>query len=632
MILSCNKVNKSFGVTDILKDITFLINETDKVALVGVNGAGKSTLFKIILGEISKDSGDISLAKGATLGYLAQNFETDLSNTIYDVALSSFEDLILLEEELANLSLEIANNPEDKKLIEKYDKTSTEFSNKDGYIYKSLAKGALIGLGFSEEDLQRKFNTLSGGEKTRVLLAKLLISKHDILLLDEPTNHLDISAIEWLENYLKNYKKAIIIISHDRYFLDKIVTKVIEIENCYSTLYHGNFTDFSVQKEINRELQLSRYIEQQKEVARQQEIIRTFRSYATEKAIKRAKSREKLLAKMELVEPPMSAPTNMSLEISPQIQSGFEVLQCKDLRKSFDDNEPLFENASFDIFRGDVIALIGANGAGKSTLINIITEKIKSDFGEISLGTNVNIAYYDQENQNLSEHKTIFEEISDYNPRLTNQEIRNSLARFVFVGDEIYKKIGNLSGGEKGRVSLCKLMLSSANLLILDEPTNHLDMFSKEILENAVNSYGGTVLYISHDRYFINNTATKIIELKNKKLNFFEGSYDNYIEKTRFILEDSVSYKDSKEISSNKVNYLKQKEEQAKFRKQKKALENCEKSIESLEQLILECDEELAKEEVYTNSVLTREFFDKKTSYTKDLEKLYSLWEELQLS
>ncbi len=631
MILSCNKVCKAFGVTDILKNVTFTMNEKDKIALVGVNGAGKSTLFKIILDELSKDSGEISLKKGATLGYLAQHYRADSNDTIFDVALSAFEELISLEKTLLDLNYEIAENPEKVSLIEKYDKLNTEFSNKDGYIYKSLAKGALIGLGFTEEEFSRTFNTLSGGEKTRVLLAKLLISNHDLLLLDEPTNHLDIEAIEWLENYLKNYKKAIIIISHDRYFLDNIVTKVIEIENCYSKLYYGNYTEFSVQKEIDRELQLSAYIQQQKEVAKQEEIIRTFRSYATEKAMKRAKAREKLLSKMDLVEPPMSIPSTMSLAITPQIQSGFEVLEGKNLSKSYDNKDFLFENVNFNIYRGDVIAFIGANGAGKSTLINIITKKLEANSGDITLGTNVNIAYYDQENQNLSDHKTIFEEISDFNPRLTNQEIRNTLARFIFTGDDVYKKISSLSGGEKGRVSLCKLMLSSANLLILDEPTNHLDMFSKEILEKAIDSYGGTVLYISHDRYFINNTATKIFELKNKTVNVFEGNYDNYIERTKFIEENTASDTTSKEITSSKSDYLKQKEEQAKLRKQKKALENCESKIETLEQSITECDLELSKEEVYTNPMLAKEFFDKKTLLSEELEEQYELWEQLQL-
>ncbi len=630
MILSCNKVCKSFGVTEILKDVTFFMNETDKVALVGVNGAGKSTLFKIILNEISKDSGEVSFKKSATIGYLAQHYKSDSDSTIYDVALSAFEDLIKLEKDLVDLNYEIANNPSDLKLIEKYDKLNTSFSNNDGYVYKSLAKGALIGLGFTEEELQRRFNTLSGGEKTRVLLAKLLISKHDILLLDEPTNHLDITAIEWLENYLKNYKKAVLIISHDRYFLDKVVSKVIEIENCYATQYTGSYTEFSVQKEINRELQLSKFINQQKEISRQQEIIRTFRSYATERAIKRAKSREKLLAKMDIVEPPMSIPSTMSLEITPQIQSGYEVLHATDLSKSFENNSPLFENISFDIYRGDMVALIGSNGAGKSTLINILTEKLQADNGDVTLGTNVNIAYYDQENQNLSDHKTIFEEISDYNPRLTNQEIRNALASFVFTGDDVFKKISSLSGGEKGRVSLCKLMLSSANLLILDEPTNHLDMFSKEILENAVNNYGGTVIYISHDRYFINNTATKIIELKNKKLNFYEGNYDNYIERTKFLEENNSTTVVQEKSSSNKNDYIKRKEEQSRQRKIKKDIEKYEKDIEILEQKITECDEELSKEEVYTNSVLTREFFDKKSSFSKELDDLYEKWENLQ--
>ncbi len=630
MILACNKICKSFGVTEILKDITFNINETEKVAIVGVNGAGKSTLFKIILNEISKDSGEVSFKKNASIGYLAQNFVSNTDDTVYDIALSAFQTLIELEESLKEVQYALANDPTNEKLIEKYDTYNHEFSQKDGYMYKSIAKGALIGLGFSEEDLTRTFKSLSGGEKTRVLLAKILISNHDILLLDEPTNHLDIAGIEWLENYLKAYKKAILIISHDRYFLDNVVSKVIEVENQRCEVYNGNYTDFSVQKEINREIQLSHYINQQKEVARQEEIIRTFRSYATEKAIKRAKSKEKLLAKMELVEAPLSIPTTISLSIKPSIQSGNDVLFAEGLKKEFIEDSPLFEDVSFKIYREDKVALIGGNGTGKSTMVKIIMDLLPQNAGTLTFGTNVNVAYYDQEHQDLSDHKTIFEEISDFNPRLTNQEIRNALASFVFTGDEVFKKIGTLSGGEKGRVALCKLMLSTSNFLILDEPTNHLDMFSKEILENAINNYTGTIFYISHDRYFINNTATKIFELKNKKLNFFEGNYDNFLEKSRHIQDNSVEYTSYKEISSSKNDFLKQKEEQANLRKKSKRIETCELKIYELESLIKECDEELSKEEVYSNLTLTQEIYTKKTNYSEELEKLYIEWEELQ--
>ncbi len=630
MILACNKICKSFGVTEILKDITFNINDTEKVAIVGVNGAGKSTLFKIILNEISKDSGEVSFKKNASIGYLAQNFVSNTDDTVYDITLSAFEDLIKLEENLKEVQYALANDPTNQKLIDKYDSYNHEFSQNDGYMYKSIAKGALIGLGFSEEDLTRTFSTLSGGEKTRVLLAKILISNHDILLLDEPTNHLDIAGIEWLENYLKAYKKAILIISHDRYFLDNVVSKVIEVENTKCEVYNGNYTDYSVQKEINREIQLSHYINQQKEVARQEEIIRTFRSYATEKAIKRAKSKEKLLAKMELVEAPLNIPSTISLSIKPSIQSGNDVLFATDLKKEFIEGSPLFENVDFKIYREDKIALIGGNGTGKSTMVKIIMELIPQTFGELKFGTNVNVAYYDQEHQDLSLHKTIFEEISDFNPRLTNQEIRNALASFVFTGDEVFKKIETLSGGEKGRVALCKLMLSSSNLLILDEPTNHLDMFSKEILENAINNYTGTIFYISHDRYFINNTATKIFELKNRKLNFFEGNYDNFLEKSRQIQDNSVEYTSYKEISNSKNDFLKQKEEQANLRKKSKRIENCEQKIYDLESLIDECDNQLSQEEVYSNLTLTQEIYAKKTSYSEELDRLYKEWEDLQ--
>ncbi|MFV0519677.1 MAG: ABC-F family ATP-binding cassette domain-containing protein [Lachnospirales bacterium] len=630
MILSCNKVCKSYGATDILKDVTFLVNEKEKVGVIGVNGAGKSTLFKMILNEISKDSGEISFKKNISIGYLAQNFESDTMDTIFDVALSAFEDLIKLEQDLNDIQYAITNDPTNKRLIERYDVLNHEFSQNDGYMYKSIAKGVLIGLGFTEDELTRRFNTLSGGEKTRVLLGKILISNNDILLLDEPTNHLDIAGIEWLEAYLKNYRKAILIISHDRYFLDNVIDKVVEIENTKCEIYNGNYTTYSIQKEINREIQLTHYINQQKEVARQEEIIRTFRSYATERAIKRAKSKEKLLAKMELVEAPLNLPSTMSLNIKPSIQSGNDVIKVSELKKGYDGEAPLFSDLNFQIYREDKIAVIGDNGAGKSTLIKIITGKVKEDFGVVNFGVNVNIAYYDQEHQDLSEHKTIFEEISDFNPRLNNQEIRNALATFVFTGDDVLKKISTLSGGEKGRVALCKLMLSNANCLILDEPTNHLDMFSKEVLENAINNYTGTIIYISHDRYFINNTATKIFQLSNKTLNIYEGNYDNFIEKSRLFSENSVNYTSYAKKSNSKEDFLKQKEEQASQRKALRQLENCENRIEELEFLINECDVELAKKEVYTNSSLTQEIFVKKTEYSNELENLYEEWEKLQ--
>ncbi|MFV0441629.1 MAG: ABC-F family ATP-binding cassette domain-containing protein [Lachnospirales bacterium] len=634
MILACNKICKSYGVTEVLKDVSFNINETDKVALVGVNGAGKSTLFKIILNEISKDSGDVTFKKGSTLGYLAQNYEINSTETILDVVLFAYKELIEIEKSLNQLQFDISENPDDYSLIEKYDNLSIEYANNKGYVYKSLAKGALIGLGFEESELNRNFSTLSGGEKTRVLLAKLLVSNNDILLLDEPTNHLDIKAIQWLENYLKSYNKAVFIISHDRFFLDNIVDKVIEIEHHKAKIYNGNYTDFSVQKEIDREIQLSAFIQQQKEIKRQEEIIRTFRSYATEKAIKRAKSKEKLLAKMNLVEAPLSLPKTMSLSIVPSVQSGNDVLQASNLSKSFEVDKPLFENQSFNIFREDKIAIIGDNGTGKSTLIKIITGDLTSDCGDVKLGTNVNIGYFDQENQNLSEHKTIFEEISDFNPKLTNQEIRNHLATFVFTGDEVNKKIGSLSGGEKGRVSLCKLMLSSANLLILDEPTNNLDMFSKEILESAINNYLGTIIYISHDRYFINNTATKIFELKDKKITIFNGDYDEFIEfsnaNNSITSNGTDNYGENKEISLGKEAFLKQKEEQARIRKAKNDIAKIETKIMELEEEILQCDTELSKEDVYTNASLSQEIYNKKKVFTDELNDLYTKWENLQ--
>ncbi len=632
MILSCNKIKKNYGAETILDDVTFNLEDNEKMAIVGVNGAGKTTLFKILIGEISKDGGDFSFAKNSNIGYIAQINKLIIDKSVYDVVLEAFNELIDLEQQLNELQYKInmATENESIHLADKYSKLNEKYVTDGGYLYKSLVKGALIGLGFTEDDFSRNYNTLSGGEKTRVHLAKLLVSNNDILLLDEPTNHLDIKAIQWLENYLKNYKKAVVIISHDRYFLDNIVTKIIEIEHKKSKVYNGNFTDYSVQKEINREIELAKYLNQQKEKVRQEEVIRTLKSYNREKSVKRARSREKALSKMELLDKPLEAPSTMKFEITPLIQSGNDVLQCIKLKKSYENDDTLFINVDFNVYRGDKIAVIGDNGAGKSTLIKIITNQIEATSGEVNLGTNVNIGYYDQENTNLDERLTIFEEIHNANPKLTNTEIRNTLATFVFTGDDVHKKIGSLSGGEKGRVSLCKLMLSSANLLILDEPTNHLDMFSKEILENAINCYEGTVIYISHDRYFINNTAQKIFRLHNKNIDIYNGSYDDYIETLEKSNVNVVQYNNiantNNETISTKLDYKQQKELQAQDRKKKKEFEKLEARIEELEALIIECDEIMATEEVYTNSVLSHEYYDKKVSYENELEAKYELW------
>ena len=531
MIFACKDIQKSYGIDTILEKVSFNIEDREKVAIVGVNGAGKTTVFKIITGEISADNGDMFIRKDASMGYLAQNFVIDKNITVYEEMLSVFNNIMDMEKKLRDMENKMANVSEAElpKFMEQYSRLSHDFEQLDGYSYKSRIKGVLKGLGFTEEEYNKPLNTLSGGQKTRVHLGKLLLTQPDLLLLDEPTNHLDIDSLVWLEDFLRSYPKAVLIISHDRYFMDRIVTKVIEIENKKSTIYEGNYSYYAEQKKINRQIQLKQYINQQKEIKHQEEVIRTLRSFNREKSIKRAESREKALEKMERVERPESLPDKMRLTLTPRITSGNDVLHAENLSKSFPD-KTLFSGVNFDVRRSEKVAIIGPNGVGKSTLFKMLLGKVKYDSGEIKLGTNVNIGYYDQEQQSLDETKTIFQEISDTYPNMTNGEIRNVLAAFVFTGDDIFKTIGSLSGGEKGRISLAKIMLSEANLLMLDEPTNHLDMFSKEILENAINSYEGTVIYISHDRYFINRTAERILDLNPYGVTEYLGNYDYYLD------------------------------------------------------------------------------------------------------
>lgn len=626
MLLNINKLNKSFGVTPIVQDVSFNIQEGEKVALVGVNGAGKSTIFKMITGELTPDSGDITLSKDATLGYLAQTQDYTSNDTIYDILLEAFADIIRISDEMLELEHTFSSLDEItlNKSLKKYDTLVEELRAKNGFEYKSRIKGVLNGLGFTEDEYNRTFNSLSGGEKTRLLLGRLLLSNPDLLLLDEPTNHLDINSIEWLEDYIKTYKNSVLIISHDRFFLDNTVTKIVELENTSAKTYYGNFTDYSVQKEIDREIEMSHYLNQQKEIQKQQEVIRTLKSYNREKSVKRARSREKLLSKMQIIDKPDNLPATLNFEITPSIKSGNDVLFVEDLTKGFDDY--LFRNISFNVYREDKIALIGDNGVGKTTLIKMIMGDLQQDEGSIKLGTNVNIGYYDQEYSTLSTHKTIFEEIQDANPKLTNTEIRNVLASFVFIGDEVYKKIETLSGGEKGRVALAKIMLSKANFLILDEPTNHLDMFSKEILENAINTYTGTVLYISHDRYFINNTATKVIHLSKEGMTEYSGNYDYYLEhRQNFYTQTEVV----EIISANKDDHQKQKQERAEKRKQEKLLKKTEEDISKTEEKIKQCDELLSQRDVYTDPTRAKEVFDTKSELEFELENLYMLWDEL---
>lgn len=628
MILSCNDIKKSFGVKNILSNISFNINEKDKVALVGVNGAGKSTLFKIIVGEISKDSGDINIPKNTKIGYFSQNLNLNENNSLFDELLTVFSQIINMEFKLRELEqkMQIYKNEELNLIIKEYDKISTYLSENNSFDYNSRIKGVLKGLGFTEDDFYKEIKFLSGGQKTRVALGKILLEEPDILLLDEPTNHLDIKSIQWLENFLKSYSKALFIISHDRYFLNKIVNKVIELENTKSTIYNGNYSDYAEKKHIAREIMLRHYLNQQKEIKKQEEVIKKLRSYNREKFVKRAESREKLLDKMEKIEKPDNLPAQMRLSLSPKKESGSDVLIVENLSKSFDFN--LFNNISFDIKKGDKVALIGANGIGKTTLIKMIMEKESINNGSIKLGSNVIIGYYDQEQQNLNLDKTIFDEISDTYPNLKNEEIRNALAVFVFTGDDVFKKISTLSGGEKGRVALAKIMLSNANFLILDEPTNHLDMVSKEILEDALKNYTGTCIYISHDRLFINNTATKVMELTKNKMNIYLGNYDYYLEKCeqKEIVSENIK---SKEISDNKMDWKAQKEAQAEARKKENAIKKLEQEIENIENKINEANEKLALEEVYTNPYKSKEIYEEKTKLEEELNILYDKWESL---
>lgn len=637
MILSLSNVSKSYGTDVILEKISFNIEEKEKAAIVGVNGAGKTTLFKIITGEISSDSGDIYFKKDSSFGYLKQNAIPNSEGTIYNEMLAVFSPLIKAEEDLRQMEHEMSHmsGTELKEHMKKYSDLQYKFELMDGYSYKSRIKGVLKGLGFTEDDFDRPVKSLSGGQKTRVYLGSLLLSKPDLLLLDEPTNHLDIESIAWLEDFLRSYTGAVLIISHDRYFLDKIVTKTIEIENKKSHIYEGNYSFYAKNKEINRQIEQHHFVQQQKEIKHQEDVIAKLRSFNREKSIKRAESRQKQLEKMEVVNRPENLPDKMRLKLTPKITSGNDVLHAEGLSKSFD-NKTLFSNLDIDIKRGEKTAIVGPNGIGKSTLLKILLGKAEKTTGEIKWGTNVHVGYYDQEQHNFNENNTIFQEISDTYPEMTNGEIRNVLAAFVFEGDDVFKLISSLSGGEKGRISLAKIMLSKANCLILDEPTNHLDIFSKEILENAINNYEGTVLYVSHDRYFINKTATKIIELSKDGVKEYLGNYDYYIEKKNtakreeMLFGEKTHQPEKQEISETKLSYQEQKEQQAKERKLKNQIKKLETEIEETEVKIQALEEELMKPEIATDADKARDLFDKKTDLETHLNELYDKWESIQ--
>lgn len=671
MILSCSHVSKSFGTDVVLNDISFHIEENEKTAIVGINGAGKSTLLKIIVGELSSDQGSVTLSRGKTIGYLAQHQDLTSHQTIYEELLEVKRDILAMEERIRSLEIEMQNarGQELDQMFQTYTRLTHQFELENGYGCQSEIIGVLKGLGFSEEDFGREISTLSGGQKTRVSLGKLLLSRPDIILLDEPTNHLDMSSIAWLETYLLNYRGAVIIVAHDRYFLDKVVTKIVELDQGQAMVFQGSYTTYSQKKAQVREARMKAYLNQQHEIRRQEEVIAKLKSFNREKSIRRAESREKMLAKIEVLEKPAEVNDEMALRLEPDITSGNDVMTVRNLSKSFGSNH-LFSRIDIDIKRGERVAVIGDNGTGKTTLLKIINQMIPADTGQITLGARVHIGYYDQDHQVLHMEKTLFDELQDTYPGLNNTRIRNVLAAFLFTGDDVFKRVGDLSGGERGRVSLAKLMLSNANFLILDEPTNHLDITSKEILEQALNQYTGTVLYVSHDRYFINRTATRILELTGETFINYIGNYDYYLEKRELMnqLYTADSQPDSVLPSGNtapnapsgltpgrmassdagshtaqdpddagldsgkptlKQDWKSQKEEQARQRKRQNALKKTEAQIASLEERDAALDQQLTQPDIATDVGKLMEIHKEKEDIKERLEQLYEEWEAL---
>lgn len=648
MILNCSNINKTFITDEILKDVSFHIEDGEKAAIVGINGAGKSTLLKIIIGELAPDSGTIALSRDKTIGYLAQHQDISSGRTVYEEVLTAKQDVMELELTIRSLEhqMKLALGDELEKLLDTYTLRTHEFEQQNGYAARSEVVGVLKGLGFTEEEFDKPVSRLSGGEKTRVSLSKLLLSSPDILLLDEPTNHLDLPSISWLENFLRGYAGSVVIVAHDRYFLDRIVSKVIELDNGKATVFKGTYSDYSAKKALIREAQLKAYYNNQREIKHQQEVIDKLKSFNREKSIKRAESREKMLSKIEVVDKPTETADSMRFVLEPAITSGNDVLTVTGLTKSFG-NRILFDNIDFEIKRGERVALIGANGTGKTTILKIINGLMDADFGSYRLGTGAECGYYDQEHHVLSTDKTLFDEISDAYPDMTNTRIRNVLAAFLFTGDDVFKRVGELSGGERGRVLLAKLMLSNANFLLLDEPTNHLDMVSKEILENALCSYTGTCLFVSHDRYFINSVATRILDLRDGTLTNYLGNYDYYLEKSTPLaagikrsaaipaVPDSGTAPDSGSangVLSSKEERLRQKEEQAKERKRLNEIARIEQRIAEIDDELASLDEQLSLEEVYTNSAKLNELGAVRTKLTEEQDGLYVRWEELENS
>ncbi len=653
MILSCSNISKAFGTEQILSNVSFHIEERERAAVVGINGAGKSTLFKIIVGDLAPDEGGAALAKGKTLGYLAQQQDISGERTIFDELMEVKRPILELEERLRALELQMKSAPEPEldRLLDSYSRLDHEFELQNGYAWKSEITGVLKGLGFMEDEFSKPIRELSGGQKTRVSLGKLLVSSPDIILLDEPTNHLDMESIAWLETYLMNYPGTVLIVAHDRYFLDRVVTKIVELDQGRAAVFQGNYSAYSEKKALIRANIMKAYLNQQQEIRHQEEVIAKLRSFNREKSIKRAESREKLLSKMEVLEKPMEVNDSMSITLEPNVVSGNDVLTVRGLTKGFD-GQTLFSGVDFDIRRGERVAIIGNNGTGKTTILKILNGLLPPDSGQFRLGSKVHIGYYDQEHQVLHMDKTLFQELQDAYPAMNNTQIRNALAAFLFTGDDVFKRIRDLSGGERGRVSLAKLMLSEANFLILDEPTNHLDITSKEILEQALTHYTGTVLYVSHDRYFINKTATRILDLKLQTLINYIGNYDYYLEKKEILeqaaaqtargsaSQDGLSLASPlvgsnqadgqmKSAPAGKTDWKQQKEEQARIRKRQNELKKTEEEIHALETREQEINDLLGEESVYSSPARLIELNQEKEHLAETLETLYEKWEEL---
>lgn len=636
MILACNGICKAFADEVVLENASFHIEEREKAAIVGVNGAGKSTLLKIIVGQLAPDSGQVTLARGASLGYLAQHQDLDTDHTVYEALLSVKRGLLELEDSLRGLeqSMKHVSGSELEEQMELYARLSHEFELQNGYALRSEFTGVLKGLGFAETDFERPVSQLSGGQKTRVSLGKLLLSKPDVILLDEPTNHLDLNSIAWLETFLQNYPGSVVVVAHDRYFLDRVVTKVIEIDRHQTAVFSGNYSAYAEKKAQRMAALEQQYLNQQREIKHQEAVIEKLRSFNREKSIKRAESREKMLAKIQVMDKPRTDDAVMHIQLEPSVTSGNDVLTIRGLSKSFGSLR-LFSDVDAEVKRGERVAVIGSNGTGKTTLLKIINGLVPPDTGSLTLGSKVHVGYYDQEHQVLHMEKTLFEELSDAYPQMTNTEIRNILAAFLFTGDDVFKRISDLSGGERGRVSLAKLMLSEANFLILDEPTNHLDLMSKEILEQALNRYTGTVLYVSHDRYFINKTATRILELTGGTFINYIGNYDYYLEKKDILTRAALGSRQSENdqptdhSASGVSDWKQQKEEQARLRKRQNDLRRTEEAILRLEERDGEIDDALTKEEVYSDPAKLMELNQEKTELQSQLSRLYEQWEAL---